>query len=208
MQSLTAQPMVQTVSDGADVELVPGTWSAPKVITDEMLAEHRQWLRAYDAACDVPVPVRDRMRNQFVKRLLSGYSARMSAEDYEVKLRAFEFMLADAPAYCFDDAVLRRTLRHFKKFLPSAGELAEFLEAVQRETREMARRATECCDIAAGKRKFSDAEPVHQRADWTWSRAEAEAHGERLRIRKQRELAELGAIVRQRDAEKRAGGAE
>lgn len=182
--------MVQTVDEGGDVRVVPGVWEMPAVVTEPMILEYRRWLDAL-RKCDAPA--QDGRIRVWLSKLLFGLSGNFSEEMIRAKMSAFAFALADKPAFCFDDAVLRRAQKHFKSFWPSAGELIEFMERVEAETRVKADRAWKIID---GGARAAGA-PTTQRP---WAEGGAEDHAKRLRDKADRERRELAQILAERDA--------
>jgi hypothetical protein len=180
---LVTPKVVQTVDEGGDVRVVPGVWELPAVVTEPMIFEYRRWLDAL-GKCDAPA--QDGRMRVWLSKLLFGLSGNFSEEMIRGKMSAYAFALADKPAFCFDDAVLRRAQKHFKSFWPSAGELIEFMERVEAETRIKAERAWKIID--GGPRAAGAAEPG------------TDAAIQRHREKQDRERRELAAILAERDA--------
>lgn len=183
--------MVQTVGDGAAAEIRSGVWELPGTITEPMILECRRWLEALNKAEGIAQEGRIRT---WLWKLLGGLSGNHTEETVRMKLASFTFALAEHPAYCFDDHVLRRAQRRFKSFWPSAGELIEFMDEYQAEIRVRAQRAFKMID--AGPRK-----PGERRAGKPWAQGGMEDHAAFLREKADRERKELIEIMRQRDAE-------
>jgi hypothetical protein len=190
-QALETPKDGRTIGDGADFEVVPGKWNAPETITEPLVLECRRWLEALNKAEGTAQD--GRIRNWLMK-LLGGLSGNHSEDTVRMKLAAFTFALAEFPAYCFDDAVLRRAQKHFKSFWPSAGELIEFMEAYQGEVRVRAQRAYKIIDI--GPRR-----PGQVPRGRPWAEGGMEDQREWLRQKGDREREELAAIARKRDEE-------
>ena len=182
--------MVQTVDEGGEARVVPGVWKMPDVVTEPMILEYRRWLDAL-RKCDAPA--QDGRIRVWLSKLLFGLSGNHSEEMIRAKMSAFAFALADKPAFCFDDAVLRRAQKHFKSFWPSAGELIEFMERVEAEVRVKAERAWKVVD---GGPRAPGAKPPGR----PWAQGGADDHREYLRQKADRERKELIEIMRDRDA--------
>lgn len=187
---LATPKVVQTVGDGAETVIVAGVWEMPAVITEPMILEYRRWLDAL-RKCDAPA--QDGRIRVWLSKLLFGLSGNFSEEMIRAKMSAFAFALADKPAFCFDDAVLRRAQKHFKSFWPSAGELIEFMERVEAETRVREDRAWK---IINGGPRAAGA-PTTKRP---WAEGGSDDQREYLRQKADRERRELAEILRDRDA--------
>lgn len=170
--------------------MVPGVWKHPAVVTEPMILEYRRWL---EALRKVDAPAQDGRIRVWLSKLLFGLSGNHSEEMIQAKMGAFAFALADKPAFCFDDGTLRRAQKHFKSFWPSAGELIEFMEGIEREARVKAERAWKVVD---GGTRAAGA----PRTSRPWAEGGAEDHAEYLREKQDRERAELVEIMRDRDA--------
>jgi hypothetical protein len=181
---------VRTVGDGAACEIVPGVWKPPAVVTEPMILECRRWIEALHK---VDAPAQDGRIRVWLSKLLFGLSGNHSEDMINAKMGAFAFALADKPAFCFDDATLRRAQKHFKSFWPSAGELIEFMEGIEREVRVAAERAWKVMD---GGPRAAGAPRTRR----PWAEGGAEDHAEYLREKADRERQELVEIMRDRDA--------
>lgn len=170
--------------------MVPGVWKHPAVVTEPMILEYRRWL---DALRKVDAPAQDGRIRVWLSKLLFGLSGNFSEEMIQGKMGAFAFALADKPAFCFDDATLRRAQKHFKSFWPSAGELIEFMEGIEREARVRAERAWKVVD---GGTRAAGAPRTRR----PWAEGGAEDHAEYLREKQNRERQQLVEIMRDRNA--------
>jgi hypothetical protein len=118
-----------------------------------MVVECRRWLASYDQASG---PAQDGVIRHWLVRLLPGLAGDRTADDIRLSLASFAFALADKPSYCFDDRSLRRAMKHFKRFYPTAGELIEFMDRIEAEGREDARRVWAMVDIGVRRPKPGD----------------------------------------------------
>lgn len=136
--------MIRTTEDGASFE-VDGTWELPADIPETLVMECRRWLAALDKASGI---AQDGRIKHWLIRLLGGLAGDYSPDTVQLKMGAFVFALSEHQAYCFDDATLKIAMRRFK-FWPSAGELIEFADDMDRWTRTTAARAWKVVDAGA-----------------------------------------------------------
>jgi len=169
-----------------------GPWQPPDVITDEAVGEARQSMRDYHAGAETVDP--DHLVDWLVD-LCDGKAHGLDAKGLVSRCRALAEGVEDYPSRCFTRDTRKQLRRRFQ-FVPTDKELIDAIDEIDRADRETARRLMSILDIGPRReRRHDDGEPAHQRSDWTWSKAEAEAHGERLRERKRRENAELAAKI-------------
>lgn len=140
--SILATPKaIRTTEDGASFE-VDATWDLPREIPETLVVECRRWLAAHEAASGIAQEGRIK---HWLIRLLGGMPGDYSPEAVQLKMGAFVFALSDYRAYCFDDATLKLAMRRFK-FWPSAAELIDFADEMDRWTRQTAARAWKVVD--------------------------------------------------------------
>jgi hypothetical protein len=190
LDGLATPTVVQTLGDGAEAVVAPGVWKMPGVVTEPMILEYRRWLEAL-RKCDAPA--QDGRIRVWLSKLLFGLSGNYSEEMIRAKISAFAFALDDKPAFCFDDRVLKRAQKHFKSFWPSAGELIEFMEKIEAETRIKEDRAWKI--INDGPRAAGAPSTLRP-----WAEGGAEDNTRWNREQADRERQELAEIIRQRDA--------
>jgi len=157
-----------------------------------MLAAGRDAMKRF-AAGDTPVD--PDFLADWLLQLLEGKANGMEYAALVGRCRALAEGVEDYPARCFTKATRKEMRRRFQ-FVPTDKELIDAVDEIDRRERGKAANVMKMLDIGArAPKRHDDGEPAHQRSDWTWSKAEAEAHGERLRERKRRENAELAAKI-------------
>jgi hypothetical protein len=192
---------VVTRGEGSNADIRPGPWVLPANVSKEAADECRQWIESYDRACSFASESYGPRVSQWLQYLFLGLSQRMSLAEVTAKIDVYKFAIAERPAYCFTDSVLRRAMRKFKQFTPSVGEISEFLDEIESETRAMTRRAYECIDVSLGKRGREVLENPTQAPDWVWPNGKASAleYAERYRAQEDAKRRSLAALVRSRE---------
>ena len=189
----------------AGMVMAPGIWQPPADITPVMLGAARQYVRDYQL-CNDPAP--PELVLEWLARLSAGKAHGMVGRALEMRLEALAEAVEDFPAYCWTKATRKRAAGRFK-YVPSSDELVEFAETVAAEERERVRRMMAILD--RGSQSPPAARPAPE-APPVWNKQVAEEYGRKLAERRREELAELGRIMRERDAqaaaEKPAGTVE
>lgn len=192
------------VSSGARVADAP--FAVPETIPPAWVNEGQSFLRDFGAkdrpACKVPGGLR--VVKQWMLELIGGYPHGMDAKTLHMRGRALVDVVEDFPLWCFTRETRKAAAQTFG-FVPGTKEIADFIRSVDDEVRRPRYRIGAILKAAKAGPMKRDDEPDHQRPDWTWSREAAERHGRYLAEKSRRELAELGAILRERDAKKAEG---
>lgn len=182
----------QEVSAG--MVTAPGIWQPPEQITPVMIGAARQYVRDY-GLCNDPAP--PELVLEWLARLSSGIPHNMAGRTLEMRLEALAEAVEDFPAYCWTKATRKRAAAQFTH-VPASKELIGFAEAMAGEERERVRRLMVILDRG---NQAAPAPEAKGEAPRLWNREIAEEHGRKLAERRRDELADLGRIMRERDAE-------
>lgn len=174
---------------GAETRAV---WSLPDRITEDMLdaALGRQQM-----LMETLEPAGAERVSRWLVKLGAVCAASISEEAAQAKVNALCMLLDDAPAGAFTKGSYRRAVEQFK-FFPAGQELLKFVEV------ETGRIKTELSRLGmilnAGVRNETPAP--------RWSKEAADAHREKLRLRKEQENRELAQAIKEREASASAVG--
>lgn len=185
---------------GEPVEVL-GRWRRPREITPIKLKAYQRWLALYDQAQGVPEHRHLEIARQWLKDLFLVLPTRWSDEESGLKTTAYLFLIAQQPTFVFDPEHLSAAMRHFKRFVPTAGEIDEFLTKIRVETESVARRAKECIDAGVSKQEMPAGENPTQDPDWKWENGKetAVAYGPKFWESERRKSDELLEIIRARE---------
>lgn len=168
----------------------PAPWGPPAEVPDAVALECRRWLdwvRSRDGEAQ------DGLVERWLLTLLMGVAGDRSEDDVRAKLKAFRFALAGRPALCFTPESLRGAQRRFR-FWPSAAELIEFADEVERGARETRQRCGVIVERHAARGGGDpEAEPPRR-----WSKDEADAQRERNRAAQRDQNARVIQALRER----------
>lgn len=166
--------------------VVPVPWSPPETITDEMILVAQAKLDRISP--HVETACADSVRKWLYQlALATATSGVVSPEELDGKLTLYSTLLRKAPAGAFTMATLERAIERFK-FFPVGQELLAFV-------REESDKLIKDCDRL---RAIIDTGP--RQGPPKWSKEAADAHREKLRLRKEQENRELAQAIKERDA--------
>jgi hypothetical protein len=172
------------------INLVPGIWEPPTVVTEDDLASARVWLHAYETE---KATVAETDCKKWLATLVNGVVKGMaySERDLDLKICTLAAAIDDRAAKHFGKDALKLAWARFN-YIPSAHELMGFFDDLEAAERAEAQNLMKILD---GGVKGAASRPSPQDRNFTWSKAEAEAHGRRLYEEKAKECAEMMRIL-------------
>jgi hypothetical protein len=167
------------------INLVPGIWEPPPQVTEDDLASARVWLHAYETETATVTPTECK---KWLALLINGVikGSVYSERDLDLKVCTLAAAIDDRKAKHFVDTLKPAWARF--NYIPSAHELMVFFDELEAAERAEAQNLMAILD---GGVKGASARPGPQDKNFTWSKAEAEAHGRRLYEEKAKERAEM-----------------
>lgn len=166
--------------------VVPAPWTPPETITNEMIDAAQYRLDRISPHAETAGA--DSIRKWLYQlALATATSGAVSADELDAKLTLYCTLLRKAPAGAFTMATLERAIERFK-FFPVGQELLAF---VAEETAKL----TKDCD-----RLKAIIETGPRQGPPRWSKEAADAHREKLRLRKEEERKELLKAIKEQKA--------